>query len=76
MPTKTISDGRTIQWSGLKMSFCSKCNELFSTESNFDKHLKRQPNKAAKHIHPSKAGLQQDPKGIWEMPNTREEETP
>ena len=41
MPSVTRGDGTTVSWSGLGMCYCTLCEELFSGEASFDKHLVR-----------------------------------
>jgi hypothetical protein len=35
------SDGRTLEWTGLNICYCTKCEELFNSVAAFDRHLKR-----------------------------------
>lgn len=37
----TTSDGRTLEWTGLGICYCTKCEELFNSVAAFDKHLRR-----------------------------------
>ena len=37
----TTSDGRTLEWTGLGICYCTECEELFNSAAAFDKHLRR-----------------------------------
>lgn len=39
MPEYTFSDGRTVEWSGLGICICTKCEDIFNSVAAFDHHL-------------------------------------
>lgn len=48
--TYTTKDGRTLKWTGHRVSVCTKCGEIFNSVAAFDAHIRRR-GKRAKHDH-------------------------
>ena len=57
----------TIKLTG-KRCLCNACGEVFSTESNFNKHRRGQHGVDRHCLEPSLCGLQRNPAGIWKLP--------
>jgi hypothetical protein len=40
MPRVTTRDGRVVEWRGSSICWCSTCEELFSSPTAFDVHIR------------------------------------
>jgi hypothetical protein len=68
--------GCSNTWTGMKQAHCASCHVTFSTPTNFDLHIrattKYKQVVSIECLAPADAGLVQNDRQIWRMPDERD----